>query len=63
MAVETQFNSGTSHIFADLRLPNSEELLLKAELVQQISNLIDAQEFSSAHSVRVLSIDENAVIG
>jgi len=61
MTIETQFKSGSPNIFADLGLPNPEELLLKAELIQQISNLFDEQELSLFDSANILGIDETTV--
>jgi predicted XRE-type DNA-binding protein len=46
MREEIKVQSSSGNVFADLGLANADELLIKAELVRQISNLIDAKNES-----------------
>jgi predicted XRE-type DNA-binding protein len=46
MSEEIKVTSSSGNVFADLGLANSDELLIKAELVRQISNLIDATKLT-----------------
>ena len=46
MSSEIEVQSSSGNIFADLGLANPDELLIKAELVRQISNLINPKDSS-----------------
>ncbi len=48
-------------MFADLELANSEELLIKAELVRQISELIAMQKLTQIEAANLLGIDQPKV--
>jgi predicted XRE-type DNA-binding protein len=50
--------SGSGNVFADLGLPNSDELLIKAELVHQISELISARNLTQTEAAELLGIDQ-----
>ncbi len=41
MTQEIRVQASDGNVFADLGLENSDELLVKAELVRKISNIID----------------------
>ena len=51
----------SGNVFADLGLANADELLIKAELVRQISNLIDARDLTQIEAAKILGIDQPKV--
>ncbi len=61
MSEEIKVVSSSGNVFADLGLANSDELLIKAELVRQISNLIDARKLTQAEAAKILGIDQPKV--
>ena len=58
MSEEIKVKSSSGNVFADLGLANSDELLIKAELVRQISNLIDAKRLTQTEAANILGIDQ-----
>ena len=61
MSEEIKVQSSSGNVFADLGLANSDELLIKAELVRQISNLIDAKRLTQTEAANILGIDQPKV--
>jgi predicted XRE-type DNA-binding protein len=61
MADEMQVHTSSGNVFADLGLPNAEELLLKAELAHQISELISARQLTQIAAAELLGIDQPKV--
>jgi predicted XRE-type DNA-binding protein len=61
MSEEIKVQSSSGNVFADLGLANSDELLIKAELVRQISNLIDARRLTQAEAAKIFGIDQPKV--
>ena len=61
MSEEIKVLTSSGNVFADLGLANSDELLIKAELVRQISNLIDARRLTQAEAAKILGIDQPKV--
>lgn len=61
MTEEITVYSGSGNIFTDLGLPNSHELLIKAELVHQISELISEQKLTQSEAAELLGIDQPKV--
>lgn len=61
MSEEIKVQSSSGNVFADLGLANSDELLIKAELVRQISNLIDAKKLTQTEAANILGIDQSNV--
>ncbi|MBW4618914.1 MAG: helix-turn-helix domain-containing protein [Cyanosarcina radialis HA8281-LM2] len=57
MSEEIKVQSSSGNVFADLGLANADELLIKAELVRQISNLIDAKNLTQTEAAKLLGID------
>ncbi|MCI0641104.1 MAG: helix-turn-helix domain-containing protein [Gemmataceae bacterium] len=51
----------SGNVFADLGLPNAEELLAKAELVQRISDQIEERKLTQAQAAALLGIDQPKV--
>lgn len=48
---------GSGNVFADLDLPDADELLIKADLVMQISGLIAARGLAPRMTARLLGIN------
>ena len=61
MTEETKVHSGSGNVFADLGFPDSDELLIKAELVHQISELISEQKLTQVEAAKILGIDQPKV--
>ncbi|MBE9029185.1 XRE family transcriptional regulator [filamentous cyanobacterium LEGE 11480] len=61
MTEEIQVKSSSGNVFADLELANSDELLMKAELVRQISQLIAANNLTQTEAAKLLDIDQPKV--
>jgi predicted XRE-type DNA-binding protein len=61
MSEEIKIQSSSGNVFADLGLANADELLIKAELVRQISNLINAKSLTQTEAAKLLGIDQPKV--
>ena len=61
MIEETELFRGSSNVFADLGLPDAEELLAKAELARQIITTIDKRRLTQAQAAEILGIDQPKV--
>jgi predicted XRE-type DNA-binding protein len=57
--INVQVSSG--NVFADLGLPNPEEMLIKAELASQISEIITKQHLNQAEAAELLGVDQPKV--
>lgn len=57
MNEEIKVQIGSNNIFADLDLPNPEEMLLKAELVFRISEAIQTQNLEEDEAAKLLQIE------
>ncbi len=53
--------TGNGNVFADLGLPNPEERLAKAQLVQRISEIIKERILTQAKAGEILGIDQAKV--
>ena len=53
--------ASSGNVFEDLGLPNSDELLIKAELAHQISELIAVRNLTQAEAADLLKIDQPKV--
>ena len=51
----------SGNVFADLGLPNAEELLVKAKLVSKISQLIEGKGLTQAETARRTGLDQPKV--
>jgi predicted XRE-type DNA-binding protein len=61
MTEELQGFKSSGNIFADLGLPNADELLIKAELAHQISELIEVRQLTQTAAAELLGIDQPKV--
>jgi predicted XRE-type DNA-binding protein len=52
---------GSGNVFADLGLPDAEELLAKAEMVRQISNLIEARGLTQGQAAEILGTSQPVI--
>jgi predicted XRE-type DNA-binding protein len=57
MTEQMQVHSSSGNVFADLGLANPDELMLKAELVDRIDELISARQLTETEAAELLSID------
>ena len=58
---EVDYVVSSGNVFADLGLPNPEELLAKAELASKISVLIRERNLTQAKAAKLLGIDQPKV--
>lgn len=61
MSEEIQVHASSGNVFADLGLPNPDELLVKAQLAYQISELISARQLTQSEAAELLGIDQPKV--
>ncbi|MCG9890558.1 MAG: helix-turn-helix domain-containing protein [Thermosynechococcaceae cyanobacterium MS004] len=61
MSEEIQVHPSSGNVFADLGLPNPDELLVKAQLAYQISELISARQLTQSEAAELLGIDQPKV--
>jgi predicted XRE-type DNA-binding protein len=58
MAELPKHTVSSGNVFADMRLPDAEELLAKADLAIQISRIIEERELTQAEAAELLGIDQ-----
>lgn len=56
-----KFEKSSGNVFADINLPNPEELLAKAELARQISHVIKKKKLTQKQAALALGIDQPKV--
>jgi predicted XRE-type DNA-binding protein len=61
VAEEISVHPSSGNVFADLGLPNADELLIKAELVHQISEIISERKLTQIEAAEILGIDQPKV--
>lgn len=61
MAENIEIHSGSGNVFADLGLPNADELLIKAKLADQISDIISQRKLTQAEAANLLGVDQPKV--
>ena len=52
---------GSGNVFADLGLPDAEELLAKAKVLRQIGLIIKKEKITQAEAARILGVDQPKV--
>ncbi|MEG4108743.1 helix-turn-helix transcriptional regulator [Microcoleus sp. S13_C5] len=61
MSKEMDIQVSSGNIFADLGMPNSDEMLMKAELVRQITEIVRQRKLNQLQAAEVLGIDQPKV--
>ncbi|MFS8118378.1 MAG: helix-turn-helix domain-containing protein, partial [Microcoleus sp.] len=61
MSKEMDIQVSSGNIFADLGMPNSDEMLMKAELVRQITKIVSQRKLNQLQAAEVLGIDQPKV--
>jgi predicted XRE-type DNA-binding protein len=61
MTEKMEVHSSSGNVFADLGLPNPDELLVKAELVHRISELIAERQLTQGEAAEILGVDQPKV--
>ncbi len=61
MSQKIPVQESSNNVFADLDLPNSEEMLIKAKLVRQISEIITRKNLTQVEAAHLLGIDQPKV--
>jgi predicted XRE-type DNA-binding protein len=61
MKEERGYTIGSDNVFADLGLPNADELLAKTDLAFQISRIIEDRGLTQAEAADILGIDQPKV--
>ncbi|MCC3417373.1 MAG: XRE family transcriptional regulator [Microcoleus sp. PH2017_29_MFU_D_A] len=61
MSKEIDIQVSSGNIFADLGMPNADEMLMKAELVRQINEIITQRKLNQLQAAEVLGIDQPKV--
>jgi predicted XRE-type DNA-binding protein len=56
-----EFEVSSGNIFADLGLPDAEELLVRAELMRQVTNLIRDRRLTQARAAEMLDTNQPTV--
>ena len=59
--MKKKFEHSSGNVFADLNLPNAEEVLAKAELARQIHSIIKKKKLTQEQAARALGIDQPKV--
>ena len=58
---ETTVFYGSGNVFADIGLPNPEELLAKARLASAIQDMIELRRFTQTEAAKIMGIDQPKV--
>lgn len=58
---ERDYIVSSGNVFADIRLPNPEEALAKAELAHKVALLIQDRELTQVQTAKLLGIDQPKV--
>ena len=61
MKEEIEIYHGSGNVFADLELPDAEEMQAKAELARQILSIITKRHLTQAMAAEILGIDQPKV--
>jgi predicted XRE-type DNA-binding protein len=61
MKREIKYEESSGNVFADLGLPNPEELLAKAEVARQIGKIIKKKKLTQTKAAKILGIDQPKV--
>ena len=53
-----EYTVGTDNIFADLELPDADELLLKSNIAIQLRSLIEARKLTQVKAAKLLGVSQ-----
>ncbi len=53
-----EIETGSANVYADLGLPDAEEMLIKAQLATKIAEIIEAKHWSQTQAAEVLGIPQ-----
>lgn len=56
--IDFEFEESSGNVFADLGLPDADELLLKAGLARQITAILEARRLTQAEAARLLGTQQ-----
>jgi predicted XRE-type DNA-binding protein len=54
----TEVKQGSTNVYADLGFPNADEMLIKAQLVSKIREIIKSQQWTQQQAAKVLGITQ-----
>jgi predicted XRE-type DNA-binding protein len=63
MSQDTKITKSSGNVFADLGLPEADELLAKAELARQISSIIEHRHLTQTAAAALLGTNQPRVSG
>lgn len=61
MSEQVKYTVGSGNVFADLGLPDSDELMVKAELAGQISSIIEHRHLTQVQAAELLGTTQPRV--
>ena len=61
MTQEIKVEVSSGNVFADLGLPNPEQMLVKAELARKIGEIIETRNLTQIEAAEILGIDQPKV--
>ena len=59
----TEVHEGSSNVYRDLGYPDADEMLVKAQLVAKISEIIRSQELTQVEAARILGVTQPKLSG
>ena len=60
---DTEIHEGTANVYRDLGYPDAEEMLVKAQLVSKISEIIRGQALTQVDAARILGVTQPKLSG
>lgn len=61
MSDDIKVTPSSGNVFADLGLPDADQLLAKADLAIEISKIIDERELTQAEAAEIMGVDQPKV--
>jgi len=56
--IEIEFEKSSGNVFADLGLPDADEMLIKSKLVAKIAEIIEARGWTQTHAAHVIGLPQ-----
>jgi len=60
---EAEIHEGSGNVYRDLGYPDADEMLVKAQLVAKISDIIRGQELTQTEAVGILGVTQPKLSG